>query len=217
MTRRHDATLRVSRRAFLTLGGGALGIMASWRRATAHDIVASWHRATPQDSLPEAGPSGKLWDPTRAGPSVEPVTARDNDAAIQAIEKRLKCTCGCNLDVYTCRTTDFTCSVSPKMHRRVMELAAGGQSAEQIVAAFVRENGLTILMAPPKRGFNLAGYFVPGLAILAVGAVLVVAMRRWVRGATPAASAASLDADAPPPGTAAELERLRRELQRIEL
>src|SRR2546425_8306023 len=60
--------------------------------------------STTQDSLPGTGPSGKLWDPSRAGRPLPPVTARDNDAAIQAIEKQLKCTCGCNQDVYTCRT-----------------------------------------------------------------------------------------------------------------
>ena len=65
--------------------------------------VASWRRVTPQspDSLPGTGPSGRLWDPSRAGRPLDPVVAADNDAAIQAIEKQLHCTCGCNLDVYT--------------------------------------------------------------------------------------------------------------------
>ena len=54
--------------------------------------LVSAHRSivqSAQDSLPTAGPSGKLWDPNRAGPSMQPVTAEDNDAAIQAIEKQL--------------------------------------------------------------------------------------------------------------------------------
>ena len=169
-----------------------------------------------QDSLPGTGPSGKLWDPSRAGRPLPPVTARDNDAAIQAIEKQLKCTCGCNQDVYTCRTTDFNCTTSPAMHQRVLQLADRGKTAQGIIDQFVRENGVQILMAPPKRGFNLAGYFLPSALILAAAAVLVLVLRRWARAAAatpatsaPAASPAALDA------TAAELERLRRELDRL--
>lgn len=170
---------------------------------------------TAQDSLPAAGPVGKLWDPGRAGRPLEPITARDNDAAIQAIEKRIHCTCGCNLDVYTCRTTDFNCTTSPEMHRQVMRLAEAGMSGEEIIATFVREHGEAVLMAPPKEGFNLAGYFTPGAVILTAGALLVMAMRRWVRRTapvTPMAAAAGESGGASP----AELERLRRELEQIE-
>jgi cytochrome c-type biogenesis protein CcmH len=164
------------------------------------------------DSLPGSGPSGRLWDPARAGRPLEPVTAADNDAAIQAIEKRLHCTCGCGLDVYTCRTTDFTCTTSPEMHHRVVTLAQQGKSAQEILDAFVREGGLAILMAPPKRGFNLAGYFMPGLVIIVAGVLLTLALRRWTRAAAVAAPAAP----APPAdASAAELERLRHELSQF--
>ena len=164
------------------------------------------------DSLPGTGPSGKLWDPSRAGRPFEPVRAADNDVAIQAIEKQIHCTCGCNLDVYTCRTTDFTCGTSPAMHRRVVALAEQGKSAQQILDAFVQQSGVAILMAPPKRGFNLAGYFVPSVLILAAGVVLTLMLRRWSRAAAAVARAAS----APEiPAAPDELERLRRELERL--
>jgi cytochrome c-type biogenesis protein CcmH len=167
-----------------------------------------------QDSLPDPGPAGKLWDPARAGPSIPPTTAGDNDAAIQAIEKRLKCTCGCGLDVYTCRTTDFTCPVSPGLHRKVMTMAGAGMSAEQIIADFVRENGVVMLMAPPARGFNLTAYFLPGLAILGTGAALVFAILRWARRSRPAEPTAGMTSAAP--ATAAELDQLRHELDSID-
>lgn len=167
-----------------------------------------------QDSLPDAGPAGKLWDPARAGPSIPPTTAGDNDVAIQAIEKRLKCTCGCGLDVYTCRTTDFTCPVSPGLHRKVMAMAGAGLSAEQIIADFVRENGVVMLMAPPARGFNLTAYLLPGLAIVGTGAVLVFAILRWARRSRPAEATAGVKSAAP--ATDAELDQLRHELERID-
>ena len=166
-----------------------------------------------RQSQDTAGPSGKLFDPTWAGPSVQPVTARDNDAAIQAIEKRIKCTCGCGLDVYTCRTTDFTCPVSPKLHAQVLTLAAAGNSGEQIVAAFVREHGVEILMAPPKSGFNLIGWGTPWLVVLAASVALVFALYHWVKRVTPVQA----PADAGGLGAShAELERLQEALRRTE-
>jgi cytochrome c-type biogenesis protein CcmH/NrfF len=189
-----------SRRAFFGLAAAA----ALTIRPTVQQSV---------DSLPGTGPSGRLWDPSRAGRPLSPVTAADNDAAIQAIEKQLHCTCGCNLDVYTCRTTDFTCTVSPAMHQQVIALAERGMTGQQIVDQFVREHGLTILMAPPKRGFNLAGYFVPSVLIVVAAAVLILVLRRWARVA-----AGARTAPAPAPGVAAapgELERLRRELDQL--
>ncbi len=202
--RRSGGQAVCSRRAFLFTAAGALALTAGPPdRLTAQ---------TP-DSLPGGGPSGRLWDPGRAGRPMEPVTAADNSAAIQTIEKRLRCTCGCNLDVYTCRTTDFTCTTSPAMHRQVLALAEQGKTGPEIVDAFVRTNGVAILMAPPKHGFNLAGYFTPSLVILVAGVLLLLALRRWTR-ATPAAEPSA--APPPPPDASpAELERLRHELEQF--
>ena len=113
-----------------------------------------------------------------------------------ALEHRIKCQCGCTLDVYTCRTTDFSCQVSPAMHRDVMALVAGGYTAQEILDAFVNAYGESVLMAPPKQGFNVLGYIVPGIAVAATGVVLAVILRRW-HTAAPAGSASpatSIDA-----------------------
>jgi cytochrome c-type biogenesis protein CcmH len=99
------------------------------------------------------------------------------------LEHHLHCQCGCTLDVFTCRTTDFSCQVSPAMHRDVVELVNGGYSAQEIMDAFVGVYGERVLMAPNKAGFNLVGWFAPGIAVI-VGAVVVFAlMRRWAGNA----------------------------------
>ena len=101
------------------------------------------------------------------------------DAQRDDLEHQIHCQCGCNLDVYTCRTTDFSCSVSPAMHADVMGLVAGGHTAQEILAAFKSVYGEKVLMAPNKSGFNLVGYTMPFVA-LAAGAVLVnVLLKRW--------------------------------------
>ena len=108
-----------------------------------------------------------------AGRPLERITDYENDPFIIEIESRLACTCGCTLDVYTCRTTDFTCGTSPAMHREVVLLIQQGKTEEEVVGAFVAQYGETVLMAPPKSGFNLVGYVLPGLGIFGVGAAML--------------------------------------------
>jgi len=159
--------------------------------------------------------SDQVYDPNRAGRPREPTTAADNDAAIQAIEKKLKCSCGCGLDIYTCRTTDFTCTYSPALHKEVVKLAQQGNSDQQIIDAFVAQYGEAALMAPPRRGFNLAGYFVPSIALIVAALILVRVLRRWTREAQGVVSPAPSPEAPAPHASPAELKRLQDELDRL--
>jgi cytochrome c-type biogenesis protein CcmH len=201
---RYGGTAAGSRREFLaSVVVGLVTVLPPYRRAA-------------QDSLPGTGPSGRLWDPSRAGRPLPPVTAADNDAAIQAIEKQIHCTCGCNQDVYTCRTTDFTCTTSPAMHRRVVAMTDRGMTGRQILDQFVRENGVAILMAPPKRGFALVSYVVPLVLPLVAGAILTLVLLRWVRRPAPVTAPVAKQGDTnASPASPEELERLRRELDHL--
>ena len=115
-----------------------------------------------------------------------------------ALEHRIKCQCPCTLDVYTCRTTDFSCGVSPAMHQDVQRLVEGGYSGDEILAAFTKTYGDRVLMSPPKVGFNLAGYFAP-MAVLGTGTVVVGGlMRRWSTRAQATAAANAGRATAQP-------------------
>ena len=101
--------------------------------------------------------------------------------ALDELEHHIHCMCGCNLDVFTCRTTDFTCPVSPAMHRDVMSLVAGGHGAQEIIDAFVGVYGERVLMEPKKTGFNLTGYLAPFVALGGGAALIVALLRRWKR------------------------------------
>jgi cytochrome c-type biogenesis protein CcmH len=120
-------------------------------------------------------------------PAKPGASASMTDAQRDDLEHQIHCQCGCNLDVFTCRTTDFSCSVSPAMHADVMGLVAGGHTAQEILAAFKAVYGEKVLMAPLKSGFNLVGYTMPFIA-LGTGAVLVaVLLKRW-KSRAPAAA-----------------------------
>lgn len=193
----------MNRRAFLVRAGAAGAAAALAGRATAQQ--------------PEA-------DPLRMPGAVQrrqSVTDWQNDETVKGIERQLKCTCGCNLDIFTCRTTDFTCGTSPELHKEVVALLEAGNDPEQVVAAFVAKYGEEVLMAPVAEGFNWAGYLLPGAVLLASGSILTAVLMRRHRlaAATAPASAAGASADAPvaiPGVSAADLARLEAELQEVD-
>jgi cytochrome c-type biogenesis protein CcmH len=155
----------LDRRKFLVrAAAGSFALVA--RRVHAQQTVASNMGPMDEDRYKPVNLPAK---------SATPVMNEDqrND-----LEHQIHCQCSCNLDVYTCRTTDFSCPVSPAMHRDVMALVAGGYAANEITAAFRRVYGEKALMAPAREGFNWVGYFLPSVAI-AAGAVVLV---RYLKG-----------------------------------
>lgn len=166
--------------------------------------------------LPRQGDQAdRLRDPVSAGRSRAAVGILDNDEVVKGIERKLKCSCGCNLDIFTCRTTDFTCQFSPALHNDVMALRKEGKSPEEVIAAFVEKHGEQILMAPKAEGFNLAGYLVPGVVILSVGAALaaVIVRRRTAPLAHPPSDSQTVrPSDGP---TSTDLDRLNRALTEV--
>lgn len=191
-----------SRRLFIAAG---LGGAAHWvlpRRAAA--------QAAPQDKQDDAG---RLYNPNVVQQR-SPTTALDNDEYIKEIEKGLRCTCGCNLDIYTCRTTDFSCQTSPALHREILALHRSGRSAQEIRDDFVSRYGSEVLMAPKPEGFNLAGYLVPGSVVLLGGILLTLHLLRKRAAAVAHADAELAPGAVPQPADASpeELEQLRQAL-----
>lgn len=115
-----------------------------------------------------------VWKPAK--PNATPVV---DEQGIEALERRLACPCPCTLDVYTCRTTDFSCGISPAVHADVLRLVEGGYSADEIMAAMTETYGDFILMTPRKQGFNLLAWFAPFAAVGAGAVVIAALLRRW--------------------------------------
>ena len=160
----------LSRREFV-LGIPVIGLLAALPRATVGAQALQTFNG-PMADANEVYRSVTL--PPKAG-----ATASMSDAQRDDLEHQIHCQCGCNLDVYTCRTTDFSCSVSPAMHADVMGLVSGGYGAGEILAAFKAVYGEKVLMAPNKSGFNLVGYTMPFVALTAGAVVVSALLRRW--------------------------------------
>jgi cytochrome c-type biogenesis protein CcmH len=197
----------LTRRRFV--GSLALGLVP----LQALDAAQSLGRAQQGDSLAGRGATGTLRDPSVIGRPRRPTDPQENDREIQAIEQQLACNCGCTLDVFTCRTTDFTCTYSPELHREVLALRDEGKTAREILDTFVAKYGEKALMAPKPQGFNLWGYLLPGVVVGGAAVTLAAVLRR-----REAATAAATAEPSPVQVTASpeELERLRHALEEVE-
>ena len=103
---------------------------------------------------------------------------------LMLVESALKCNCGCGLDVHSCQF-QMQCGTSPVWSLRIRQQLEAGESVEAVKASFVADYGTEVLMLPPAEGFNLLGYFLPAMAILAAGALVgMIARGRDTREAT---------------------------------
>lgn len=195
----------MNRRQFVTRlavgSAGAVPLAVLGRRALAQPPQAPTSVDSSNLFAMDQSASRPVRLPPKPGARVV-VSADERDA----LEHRIRCQCGCTLDVYTCRTTDFSCQVSPSMHRDVMALVSGGYGAQEIIDAFVGVYGERVLMAPTATGFNLFGWVAP-FAALGGGAILVaVLLRTWRRPATSKVSSSAASVRSP---DATEAERAR--------
>lgn len=96
----------------------------------------------------------------------------------------------------TCNTT-LELSSSPIADRMRVFIRArigAGDSKDEIKRKLVDEFGEGVLAAPPREGFNLLAWLLPGVGALAAAVALGVLARRW-RTARPESSAAGPSAN----------------------
>jgi cytochrome c-type biogenesis protein CcmH len=190
------------------------------RLAASGVAVLAAQELAAQETAPPQGATSNLFDMNQEAargvvrpPKPGAAPSMTNDQR-DALEHQMRCQCGCTLDVYTCRTTDFSCQVSPAMHRDVMALVEGGYSAPEIIDAFVDTYGERVLMAPKKEGFNWAGYIVP-FAAVGGGAVAVAAVLRGMHRRSEEVAAARIASASSHTGASAdELARLDAAIRR---
>ena len=104
---------------------------------------------------------------------------------IRRVGDKLACKCGvCNNTVATCQMLE--CHYSLPARQKIAAMQKEGQTDETILASFVKESGISALSSPPAEGFNILGYVMPILGVVAgLGAILLF-MRRSKRLGTPA-------------------------------
>jgi cytochrome c-type biogenesis protein CcmH len=114
--------------------------------------------------------------------------------------------------------TALNLSFSPQADRErafIRREIAAGKTKEQIKDDLVAQYGTEVLAEPPKSGFDLTAWLVPGLAILIAAVAIAFGLRRWRRaGRAREAEAADAPAEKLDPS---ERERLDSDLARYDL
>jgi cytochrome c-type biogenesis protein CcmH len=141
-----------------------------------------------------------------AGPSGRAAAQADTATQYQ-IETDLTCQCGCGLTVHSCN--HLNCGSGIPLKQEIAEQIKTGKTRTEILSYFEGKYGEKILSAPTTRGFNIAAWTVPFIAIAIGGLLVALVISRWrhatVERARPAApGVGSLDP--------ALRERLEREL-----
>jgi cytochrome c-type biogenesis protein CcmH len=136
-------------------------------------------------------------------PSVSPVlgaAAADLEAQVHEIALQLRCPVCQGLSV-----GDSPSELANEMRARVREQLQQGKTPSEVLDYFAQRYGEWILLAPPKRGFNLLIWVLPFVLVPVGVAVILLGARRWVRNV-------SVGEPARPRPDPVYAERLQREL-----
>ncbi len=113
---------------------------------------------------------------------------------VQSIGDQVMCLCGCVATVNHC--PHLNCATQAEMRAAIAKEIAAGKDETTILQDLAIQYGVQVLAAPPKKGFNLAVWILPGLGLLAGLAIAIVLVRRWRSPSAPAsAAAAPVDAE----------------------
>lgn len=120
-----------------------------------------------------------LLAPAQAVAVVPAETVADIDQVFKKLSHDMQCLCGCNATIANCPHANCGYAIpARKMMRSMLE---AGKSYDDVIAYFVGKEGEVALSSPTKEGFNLVGYIMPFLAIIAAGSGVVVTANKWAK------------------------------------
>jgi len=108
-------------------------------------------------------------------------TGKFSDELFSSIQRDMICLCGCKSILKDC--PHVNCDYAIPARKKIREMLTEGKTRDQILAEFVSERGEQALAAPTKEGFNIIGYILPFIAILAAGYGVSLIAMRWAGGA----------------------------------
>ncbi len=109
---------------------------------------------------------------------------------VRRVGARLACQCGCKDSVATCSMLE--CHFSKPAKERIAQMQSVGMSDDQIVQAFIRDNGPGIYLAPP----NALGWIVP-YASVGFGLVVIWLFVKKYRKPQPIGEIGPMELDDP--------------------
>ena len=107
---------------------------------------------------------------------VTPLGAQQSDRAKQ-IGGKFMCMCSCNQVLTQCNHVG--CTTSTRMLKDLDQALAKGESEQAITQAFVQEFGTKVYAEPPKSGFSLIAWMLPGIYLVTGTMLVVFVISRW--------------------------------------
>ncbi len=111
---------------------------------------------------------------------------------VQSIGDQVMCLCGCVATVNHC--PHLNCATQAEMRAAIEKEIAAGKDETAILQDLAIQYGVQVLAAPPKKGFNLAVWVLPGIGLLLGLGIAIVFVRRW-RATSGTPPAAPVDAE----------------------
>jgi cytochrome c-type biogenesis protein CcmH len=146
---------------------------------------------------------------TALATSATPGTPPQAQANLPDIEDQVMCpVCGTALNL----------SFSPQADRErafIRHEIAQGKTENEIIDDLVAQYGTSVLAEPPKSGFDLTAWLVPGIAIIIAAIAIGFGLRRWRRAGRALEEKAATNGDEPLDSE--ERERLDSDLARYDL
>jgi cytochrome c-type biogenesis protein CcmH len=146
---------------------------------------------------------------TALATSAMPGTPPQAQANLPDIEDQVMCpVCGTALNL----------SFSPQADRErdfIRHEIAQGKTQDEIINDLVAQYGTAVLAEPPKSGFDLTAWLVPGIAIIIAAIAIAFGLRRWRRAGRKLEEKAATNGDEPLDSE--ERERLDSDLARYDL
>jgi cytochrome c-type biogenesis protein CcmH len=146
---------------------------------------------------------------TALATSAMPSTPPQAQANLPDIEDQVMCpVCGTALNL----------SFSPQADRErafIRHEIAQGKTENEIIDDLVAQYGTAVLAEPPKSGFDLTAWLVPGIAIIIAAIAIGFGLRRWRRAGRTCEEKAATNGDEPLDSE--ERERLDSDLARYDL
>ena len=141
--------------------------------------------------------------------SATPGTPPQAQANLPDIEDQVMCpVCGTALNL----------SFSPQADRErafIRHEIAQGKTEDEIIDDLVAQYGTAVLAEPPKSGFDLTAWLVPGIAIIIAAIAIAFGLRRWRHAGRKLEEKAATNGNEPLDD--AERERLDSDLARYDL
>jgi len=103
--------------------------------------------------------------------------ANGDNARFTDLGHRMMCVCGCNQILLECNHVG--CTYSDKMREQLASAVQNDSSDDNVLQAFIREYGTTVLAAPTGRGFDRVAWIMPFAVLLAAIAAAAMMIRSW--------------------------------------